>query len=387
MAPWVWSTAGSRTIRPPVNWQWEGSPQGPMARNRLGAPSSPLLARPSPQQPGVFSELMRNVWAALSVHEMVNRQTSDPVDKEEHRPDDFEEFLKAEYRRLGKALTQRYIYLGDRMTAERWRGQPCDPVRDAHARRRGRREGAGDLRRREPDCGEPPATAAEGEAPMNLTSRRNAYFCRSCHGMTLVDHADPGVTPMFLACRRGGLSPEENPRKGTAASLMYPPEQFFRLLLGVDMGRRVHQGQRRDDDLGLRLDRSASSTAGFSDSEGDCAPENLFPVHPARSVRRKSRAEGEATVGLRSGAVRAVNRKAAKRRGRVRLQRNLYHIIALIVGAAGIASSLLLWALVKGYPCVGMDVSPCRHTLMPMLVGSGTVVLAAGIALLGTRTE
>jgi hypothetical protein len=137
----------------------------------------------------------------------------------------------------------------------------------------------------------------------------------------------------------------------------------------------------------LGPDRSASSTAGFSDSEGDRAPENLFPVHPARSVRRKSRAEGEATVGLRSGAVRAVNRKAAKRRGRMRLQRNLYYVIALIVGAAGIASSLLLWALVKGYPCVGMDVSPCRHTLMPMLVGSGTVVLAAGIALLGTRTE
>jgi hypothetical protein len=23
----------------------------------------------------------------------------------------------------------RYVYLGDRMTAERWRGQECDPVR------------------------------------------------------------------------------------------------------------------------------------------------------------------------------------------------------------------------------------------------------------------
>jgi hypothetical protein len=28
----------------------------------------------------------------------------------------------------------RYLYLGDRMTAERWRGRPCDPVRDARGK-------------------------------------------------------------------------------------------------------------------------------------------------------------------------------------------------------------------------------------------------------------
>jgi hypothetical protein len=28
----------------------------------------------------------------------------------------------------------RYVYLGDRMTSSRWRGQPCDPVRRADGR-------------------------------------------------------------------------------------------------------------------------------------------------------------------------------------------------------------------------------------------------------------
>lgn len=63
-----------------------------------------------------------------------------------------------------------------------------------------------------------------------MSAGRNAYFCRSCHGLTLTDHADPGVTPMFIRCRRAGLDPFENPCKGTAASLMYPPPNFFALL-------------------------------------------------------------------------------------------------------------------------------------------------------------
>jgi RNA polymerase sigma-70 factor, ECF subfamily len=63
----------------------------------------------------VFSELTRTVLAALFVHEMVNRQASDPVDKDEHRPDDFEEFFKAEYRRLGKAL---YVLTDDAYEAD-----------------------------------------------------------------------------------------------------------------------------------------------------------------------------------------------------------------------------------------------------------------------------
>lgn len=59
---------------------------------------------------------------------------------------------------------------------------------------------------------------------------RNAYYCQTCRGLTLVKLVDSGVTPMFLACRRAGLDPNENPCKGTAASLMYPPERFFKLL-------------------------------------------------------------------------------------------------------------------------------------------------------------
>jgi hypothetical protein len=66
-------------------------------------------------------------------------------------------------------------------------------------------------------------------------SERNAYFCPRCHGLTLVDHADPGVTPMFLACRRAGLDPSENLCDGMASSLMYPPEAFF-LLLRTEAG-------------------------------------------------------------------------------------------------------------------------------------------------------
>lgn len=33
---------------------------------------------------------------------------------------------------------------------------------------------------------------------------RNAYMCKKCHGFVVTVHVDPGVTPMFLACRVNG---------------------------------------------------------------------------------------------------------------------------------------------------------------------------------------
>jgi hypothetical protein len=65
---------------------------------------------------------------------------------------------------------------------------------------------------------------------MERAGARNAYYCPSCRGLTLTITVDEGTTPMFLACRRAGLEPDVNECKGSAASLMYPPETFFRLI-------------------------------------------------------------------------------------------------------------------------------------------------------------
>jgi hypothetical protein len=62
---------------------------------------------------------------------------------------------------------------------------------------------------------------------MERAGGRNAYYCPECRGLTLTINVDDGVTPMFLACRRAGLDPGENPCQGHAASLMYPPENGF----------------------------------------------------------------------------------------------------------------------------------------------------------------
>lgn len=59
---------------------------------------------------------------------------------------------------------------------------------------------------------------------------RNAWFCPACRGLTIVKHVDAGVTPMYLACRRAGLAPEENPCKGQATSLWYPSAGFWGLI-------------------------------------------------------------------------------------------------------------------------------------------------------------
>ena len=45
----------------------------------------------------------------------------------------------------------------------------------------------------------------------------NGYQCDKCGRITYVVHVDPGVTPMFLACRASG-----QPDCGTGTSLMYP---------------------------------------------------------------------------------------------------------------------------------------------------------------------
>lgn len=50
----------------------------------------------------------------------------------------------------------------------------------------------------------------------------NGYQCDACNRLTIVVHRDPGVTPMFLACRAEGLEPNEATCKGMGVSLMYP---------------------------------------------------------------------------------------------------------------------------------------------------------------------
>ena len=47
---------------------------------------------------------------------------------------------------------------------------------------------------------------------------KNAYYCETCGGYTVVIHRDDGVTPMFLACRAAG---EVETCQGRAVSMMY----------------------------------------------------------------------------------------------------------------------------------------------------------------------
>lgn len=65
---------------------------------------------------------------------------------------------------------------------------------------------------------------------MGNAGERNAWFCPECRGLTIVKHIDAGVTPTMLRCRRAGLDAEENPCKGIATSLWYPPESFWGLI-------------------------------------------------------------------------------------------------------------------------------------------------------------
>lgn len=61
---------------------------------------------------------------------------------------------------------------------------------------------------------------------MMSAGQLNAWFCPKCRGLTIVRHADAGVTPMFLGCRANA----DEPCMERAHSLMYP-EPLFGLLM------------------------------------------------------------------------------------------------------------------------------------------------------------
>jgi len=50
----------------------------------------------------------------------------------------------------------------------------------------------------------------------------NGYRCDKCGKTTMTIHIDDGVTPMFLACRAGGLEPGPATCGGQGTSMMYP---------------------------------------------------------------------------------------------------------------------------------------------------------------------
>ena len=59
------------------------------------------------------------------------------------------------------------------------------------------------------------------------TSRKNAYWCDSCHGYIVTIDRDEGVTPMFLACRvKGEPTDPRNDCEGMSRSMMYPAEPW-----------------------------------------------------------------------------------------------------------------------------------------------------------------
>jgi heme A synthase len=67
-----------------------------------------------------------------------------------------------------------------------------------------------------------------------------------------------------------------------------------------------------------------------------------------------------------------------------RRSRSVYPIMTLAVLLVGLGVSLGVWATTKGYPCRGMgDVPPCRHIVLPLLTGAGSVATAFVVALLG----
>jgi hypothetical protein len=66
-----------------------------------------------------------------------------------------------------------------------------------------------------------------------------------------------------------------------------------------------------------------------------------------------------------------------------RRSRRVYPIMTLAVLLVGLGISLGVWATTKGYPCRGFDAPPCRHIVLPLLIGAGSVVTAFVLALLG----
>lgn len=59
----------------------------------------------------------------------------------------------------------------------------------------------------------------------DLTGRINGWRCDTCGRHTYCVLLESGVTPMFLACRAEGLEPQAAACKGTATSLMFPPDK------------------------------------------------------------------------------------------------------------------------------------------------------------------
>jgi hypothetical protein len=64
-----------------------------------------------------------------------------------------------------------------------------------------------------------------------------------------------------------------------------------------------------------------------------------------------------------------------------RRSRSLYPIMTLAVLLVGLGISLAMWATTKGYPCRGFDALPCRHIVLPLLIGAGSVATAFALAL------
>jgi hypothetical protein len=120
-------------------------------------------------------------------------------------------------------MTHRYVYLGTKETAPRFRGQLCNPVLDA-ARQVCRRtwKCSGGVRRREPDRGAAPATAADGEAGV-IRLRWRAIFEPWCWVVRHRVHRVESVPMGFegLGCWR--------------CSAFAP---FSKLILGADLPRR-----------------------------------------------------------------------------------------------------------------------------------------------------
>lgn len=59
-----------------------------------------------------------------------------------------------------------------------------------------------------------------------MSERKNAYWCKTCHGYIVTEDVDEGVTPMFLTCRVHGEPGLANPCKGQMVSMMYPAEPW-----------------------------------------------------------------------------------------------------------------------------------------------------------------
>lgn len=96
----------------------------------------------------------------------------------------------------------------------------------------------------------------------------NAWKCDTCGGLTVAIHADEGVTPMWLACRRTPGCP------GNAVSAGYPPPPIPPHILDLlawewfrPTAQQVRRMKRTNPEMAAHIERGGLDLRLLAESE------------------------------------------------------------------------------------------------------------------------